>query len=102
MKHYRTILALSLFAVCGCASTDTYLPPLATIHPNVLFDRHPNPQFADLGNIRSDWPSSDAYFADPENLTYRERIYDIQGTNFRNFGFPIRRFQLTREGSGVR
>lgn len=95
-------LGLMLMAISGCAMNDTYLPPLATIHANVMFDPHPNPAFADLGNVRSDWPSTDGYYRNPENLQYRERIYDIQGNSLRNYNFPIRRFQLIREGSAVR
>ncbi len=108
MRMQLTSLALLLslgtllVAGSGCAMSDTYLPPLATIHSNVMFDPNPSPAFADLGNVRSDWPSTDGYYANPEKLQYRERIYDIQGNNFRNYQFPIRRFQLTREGSAVR
>ncbi len=102
MRMQLASLALLFLAGMGCASTDTYLPPLATIHPNVMFDPNPNPAFADLGNVRSDWPSTDGYYANPEKLRYRERIYDIQGNMFRNYNFPIRRFQLTREGSAIR
>lgn len=102
MKMRLASLALMLIAMSGCASNETYLAPLATIHPNVMFDPNPNPAFADLGNVRSDWPSTDGYYANPEKLRYQERIYDIQGYNFRNYRFPIRRFRLIREGSAVR
>ena len=104
MKMRLVSLSLMLLAVSGCALNDAYLPPLAMLHPNVMFAPHPhlNPAFADLGNVRSEWPTSDAYFARPENLRYREQIYDIQGTSFRNTHFPIRRFQLIREGSAIR
>ncbi|HNO78858.1 MAG TPA: hypothetical protein PKN33_12435 [Phycisphaerae bacterium] len=102
MRMQLASLALMVIALSGCAQNDTYLPPLVTMHPNVMFDPHPNAMLADLSNVRSDWPSTDGYYANPEKLNYRERIYDIQGYNFRNYRFPIRRFQLTREGSAVR
>lgn len=95
-------LAIFLLAFTGCSMNEVYMAPLASIHQSVLFDPHPNPRFADLGNVRNQWPTSDAYFADPENLSYSERIYDIQGNNFYNNNFPIRRFQMIREGSAIR
>ncbi|NOX58071.1 MAG: hypothetical protein GXP29_04340 [Planctomycetes bacterium] len=102
MVSKLVILGVSLIAISGCAMNGPYIPPVAMIHETALFDPFPNPRFADLGNVRSDWPSSDAYFANPEHLEYEERIYDIQGYNNNNNSYPIRRFQLRRTGSGVR
>jgi len=74
------------------------LSPQPEADSRLLFD--PGSDYPLASNLvyRSDWPSTESAFRDPEVIYYRESIYDIQGLWGFNRDLTYRRFRVERVG----
>jgi len=69
---------------------------------SLLFDAAPGWWHASDFAVRSDWPSTDAYYATGQTIFFRERFYDYQGPGIRHQDHTYRRFTSYRTGVGYR
>lgn len=114
MYRNLAILSIALVTSClaGCASepkhasfglNDFQLMALrspARCDGAILFDREPGLYDAQAFNVRSDWPSTEAYYRSPEIMTYYERFTDRQGRGHNNYIY--RRAETRRYMTAVR
>ena len=108
------IVSFSILVVAGCSSTDD-----RTIHRDqqinasatgrstdlaavLLFDRKPGPYNASDFAMRSDWPSTDAFYSPGQVIYFSERFVDFQGRGFDESDYTYRRFDTYRAGIGFR
>jgi hypothetical protein len=74
----------------------------ASYPPGLLFDRVPGRYSAEGFAYRSDWPSTNAYYAPGEVIYYHERFIDHQGPGWEPWNGTYRRFTTYRTGVGYR
>lgn len=79
-------------------------PPVlqASYPPSLLFDRVPGRYSATDFNYRSDWPSTNSFYAPGEVIQYNLYSVDYQGPNFDPWHSNYRRFETRRSGIGYR
>lgn len=79
-------------------------PPVlqASYPPSLLFDRVPGRYSATDFNYRSDWPSTNSFYAPGEVIQYNLYSVDYQGPNFDPWNSSYRRFETRRSGIGYR
>jgi hypothetical protein len=79
-------------------------PPVlqASYPPSLLFDRVPGRYSATNFNYRSDWPSTNSYYAPGEVIQYNLYSVDYQGPNLDPWHASYRRFETQRSGIGYR
>ena len=79
-------------------------PPLvqASYPPSMLFDRIPARYSATDFAYRSDWPSTNSYYAPGETIYYNMYSVEYDGPGFNRGNSSYRRFETQRVGTGYR
>jgi len=103
-----------ILVVAGCNSAhDHTVSPATRISPRpagcqaelasaLLFDPKPGRFHASEFAVRSDWPSTDAFYSPGQVIYFSERFVDFQGRGFDESDYTYRRFDTYRAGIGFR
>ena len=114
LKYILTMMSGLMLAVAGCASardravcSDTRFGPAAggqraDLASALLFDRKPGRWHASDFAVRSDWPSTNAFYSPGQVIYFTERFVDHQGRWFGESDYTYRRFDSYRAGVGYR